>query len=164
MQTRPCAIVVCINLPRANTKTMTAPVNHSTSISLGRLVLLVRDYDAAVQFYQDAFGAVVLFDATSPDGQRYVHVGFDADRQRDDVPAAGFWFLQANGADSSRVGNQSGGHPLAVLYTKDCATAMERFVDAGGTVRRPMTEADGAEFAHVADLYGNEFVLVQMGA
>lgn len=143
---------------------MTAPVNDSTSISLGRLVLLVRDYDAAVQFYQDAFGAVVLFDATSPDGQRYVHVGFDADRQRGDVPAAGFWFLQANGADTGRVGNQSGGHPLAVLYTKDCASAMDRFVGAGGTVRRPMTEADGAAFAHVADLYGNEFVLVQMGA
>ena len=143
---------------------MTAATAPTPSISFGRLVLLVKDYDVAMRFYREAFGAVVLFDATSPDGQRYVHVGFEADRQRQDLPAAGFWFLRATGADASRVGNQSGGHPLAVLYTPDCAGAVRRFVSAGGALRRPTHEADGAAFAHVADLYGNEFVLVQMGA
>lgn len=62
----------------------------------GRIVVLVRDYDAALAFYQEAFGA--------------------------------------------------------------------RVEAAGGRVVHPLRSADGARFAHVADLFGSEFVLVELGS
>jgi predicted enzyme related to lactoylglutathione lyase len=51
-----------------------------------------------------------------------------------------------------------------VLYTADVAAAAARAAAAGAAVVRPLRSADGARFAHVADLHGNEFVLVQLDA
>jgi len=144
--------------------TLVAP-STAAPLAIGRLVVLVREYEEALAFYRAAFGARVLFDAPSPTGDRYLHVGFgDAVAGDDDSPAVGFWLLRASGAhDAERVGRQTGGQPLAVLYTPDAAAAVARVEAAGGSVPRPLRTADGATFAHVADLYGNEFVLVQLG-
>jgi predicted enzyme related to lactoylglutathione lyase len=134
-------------------------------LTLGRLVVLVEDYDAALAFYWAAFGARVLFDAPAPDGGRYLHVGFGAgDDEADARPAAGagIWLLRATGADGGRVGRQTGGEPLAVFYTPDVRAAVQRAQAAGALVSRAIETVDGASFAHVADLYGNVFVLVQM--
>ena len=139
----------------------------AASLSVGRLVVLVRDYDDALAFYRAAFGARVLFDAPSPTGDRYLHVGLGDDASVEDdgaAPPVGFWLMRASGADAERVGRQTGGQPLAVLYTSDAASAVARVQAAGGAVPRPLRTADGATFAHVADLYGNEFVLVELGA
>ncbi|HEU4642711.1 MAG TPA: hypothetical protein VFS44_09665 [Gemmatimonadaceae bacterium] len=75
----------------------------------------------------------------------------------------GIWFFQATTSeDQARVGRQAGAQPLAVIYTTDCRGAVARVERAGGMVRRPVQEAQGTMFAHVTDLYGNEFVLVQV--
>jgi predicted enzyme related to lactoylglutathione lyase len=126
------------------------------TLTLGRVVVLVRDYDAALDFYCTAFGAHVLFDAPSPLGGRYLHVGFAGES------GAGIWLLRAGGSEDERVGRQTGGEPVAVFYTPDVATAVARVERAGGTVVRPVETSDGASFAHVADLYGNVFVLVEL--
>jgi predicted enzyme related to lactoylglutathione lyase len=139
-------------------------------LTLGRVVVLVRDYDAALAFYQAAFGARVLFDAPSPMGDRYLHITLEpeATALATSVPdagrtaAVGFWLLRAHDADASHVGRQTGGQPLAVLYTPDVEAAVARVQAAGGVVVRPVQSAEGASFAHVADLYGNEFVLVAL--
>lgn len=134
-------------------------------LTLGRLVVLVEDYDAALTFYRSAFGARVLFDAPAPAGGRYLHVGFDAQEgEANGGPAAGaaIWLLRATGAESGRVGRQTGGEPLAVFYTPDVRAAVQRAQAAGAAVVRAVDTADGASFAHVADLYGNVFVLVEM--
>ncbi|HYD59492.1 MAG TPA: VOC family protein [Noviherbaspirillum sp.] len=132
-------------------------------LTLGRLVVLVRDYDAALDFYSTAFGARVLFDAPSPTGDRYLHVGFGAEAGQPDA-RTGIWLLRATGSDLELVGRQAGGQPLAVFYTTDVRAAVERVAAAGGRVVRPVVTADGASFAHVTDLYGNEFVLVQLAS
>ncbi|MGZ8457992.1 MAG: VOC family protein [Gemmatirosa sp.] len=131
-------------------------------LTLGRIVVLVRDYDAALAFYQAAFGARVLFDAPSPTGARYLHVTLASEGTRE--PAVGFWLLRAEDADDAHVGRQTGGQPLAVLYTSDVQAAVARVLTAAGTLVRPVQSADGTSFAHVADLYGNEFVLVELPA
>jgi predicted enzyme related to lactoylglutathione lyase len=136
-----------------------APAAPAPPVALGRLVLLVRDYDEALAFYQAAFGAVVLFDATMPNGRRYLHVGLAP--VSDGSAGVGFWFLQATDGDEALVGAQAGGQPLAVLYTPDCVGAVARCTAAGGRLLDAPARAAGATFAHVADLYGNEFVLVQ---
>jgi predicted enzyme related to lactoylglutathione lyase len=126
-------------------------------LTLGRLVVLVREYDAALAFYQAAFGARVLFDAPTSSGGRYLHLGFDD-------AGIGVWLLRAEGVNDARVGRQTGGEPMAVFYTPDVRAAVARVQSADGIVVRPVAMADGARFAHVADLYGNEFVLVELAS
>ncbi len=130
-------------------------------LTLGRIVILVRDYDEALAFYQAAFGARVLFDAPSPSGDRYLHLGF-GDPEVDTSQGAGIWLLVARGEDDTRVGRQTGGQPLAVFYTPDVHGAVGRAEQAGGSVARPVVSAGGSRFAHVTDLYGNQFVLVEL--
>ena len=132
---------------------------------LGRIVLLVRDYDEALEFYRAALGAEVLYDETTEGGQRFLHVGLPG--QQDvhaelSPPTVGLWFLLADGSNDAVVGRQAGGHPFMVIYTPHCGTSVERFLAAGGEVRRAEREDGAARFAHVADLYGNELVLVQL--
>jgi predicted enzyme related to lactoylglutathione lyase len=131
-------------------------MTDAPSLTLGRVVVLVGDYDAALDFYHAAFGAHVLFDAPSPLGGRYLHVGFGDER------GAGIWFMRAGGPDTARVGQQTGGEPVAVFYTSDVAAAAARVERAGGAIVRPVESAGGARFAHVADLYGNVFVIVEL--
>lgn len=92
----------------------------------------------------------------SPAGGRYLHLGFGG------KAGGGVWFLQAAGEAAARVGRQTGGEPLAVFYTADVPAAVARADAAGATVVRPAESMDGARFAHVADLYGNVFVLVEL--
>lgn len=130
------------------------------SLMLGRVVVLVRDYDAALAFYGAAFGARVIFDAPAPSGDRYLHLGFGAPGP--DTAGAGIWLLRAGDEDDARVGRQTGAQPLAVFYTPDVRAATARAVAAGGGVVRPVAVANGTAFSHVTDLYGNEFVLVEL--
>ena len=132
------------------------PTVSAPPLTLGRLVVLVQDYAEALAFYQVAFNAHVLFDAPSPTGGRYLHVGFGPEG------SAGVWFLRADGETTVRVGRQTGGEPLAVFYTLDVHAAVARAAAAGAEVVRPVESSSGASFAHVADLYGNVFVLVEL--
>ena len=137
----------------------------SPPLTLGRVVVLVHDYDAALAFYRAAFGARVLFDTPRPAGGRYLHLGFGAPMGSDgcsDAPGVGIWLLQPGAEGTERVGRQTGGEPLAVFYTPDVRGAVARAEAAGASTVRPLEVADGASFAHVADLYGNVFVLVEL--
>lgn len=135
----------------------------AADVSLGRVVLLVHDYDVALDFYRAALGAEPIFDQPTPSGDRYLHLGLPGQAAGDGAgPPVGLWLLRATGDDAALVGRQAAGHPLLVLYTGDCDAAVERFVRAGGSLRQPARTEAGARFAHVADLYGNELLLVQM--
>lgn len=136
-------------------------------LTLRRLVILVHDYDEALIFYKRAFGASVLFDSASPGGDRYLHIAFGVEEGQtvstlDAGAGIGVWLLRASSTEAERVGRQTGGQPVAVFYTTDVGAAVARSAAAGAAVVRPVQTADGAKFAHVTDLYGNEFVLVQL--
>jgi len=124
--------------------------------SLGRLVLLVNDYDTAISFYQDKLGMEVFVDM--PVGQqRYVHL-----RLREQ-PSVGVWLLQAQTqAQRDRVGDQTGGQPVGVFYTDDLPRDHARFAAKGVRFTREPVREETATYAHFIDLYGNEFVLVQV--
>lgn len=158
--------------PTTSHSTSDAPEAAAATAShtlLGRVVLLVRDYDEALAFYRAALGAEPIFDQTTPQGQRYLHVALPAQPTPSGQPQerVALWFLQPTDEATPRterppVGRQAGPHPFLVLYTRDCAAAVERFVGAGGELRRELREEAGARFAHVADLYGNELVIVEL--
>lgn len=126
--------------------------------SLGRLVVLVRDYDEAIKYYFGVFGMRIIADI--PAGElRFVHLGFSTE------PSIGLWLLKATTAEQqARVGNQTGGQPIAVIYTSNLQAECDRLVDRGvDFISRP-TEDQTSIYAQFRDLYGNIFVLVQLKA
>lgn len=129
--------------------------------ALGRTTLLVRNYDDAVAFYRDHLGFVVLHDDTAETGQRYLHIGVPG--QAGDPPV-GLWLLLASERDSAIVGRQAGDQPFLVLHTEDCEATIAQLQGKGVVIRRPPVTSGGATFAHIADLYGNGIVIVQLHA
>lgn len=103
---------------------------------------------------RDAFGFEVLFDAPGAGGFRLVHVGAG--------PEAALWLMRALPADEHLVGNQTGGHPLGVIYVDDRDAALARLAAMGTHPSQPPSSDAASAWAHVRDLYGNELVLVQL--
>lgn len=123
--------------------------------SLARLVLLVNDYDTAISFYQDKLGMEILVDMTVSQ-QRYVHLRLP------EQPSVGVWLLQAQTqAQRDRVGDQTGGQPVAVFYTDDVVRDHLRLTARGVRFTKEPVNDTAAIYAHFIDLYGNEFVLMQ---
>ena len=129
--------------------------------ALGRFVLLVRQYDEALAFYRDVLGFTTLYDQTASNGQRFLHVGVPG-QVEGGPPAVGLWMLEASGDDAELVGRQTGSHPLCIVYTADCRATAAELERRGVTFRKAPVEDSGAVYAHFADLYGNELVLVQL--
>ena len=127
--------------------------------AIGRITLLVREYEPALAFYRDKLGFRVLHDSKSPNGGRYLHIGIAAQHEES---AVGLWLMEAKGADQILVGRQAGDQPFLVLYTDDCEATIRQMQAAKVEIRKPPDSRDGATFAHVADLYGNEIVIVEL--
>ena len=126
-------------------------------IELGRIVILVENYDQALAFYQQALGCHVIFDQTTPEGKRYVHVGF---KKKD---TTGLWFLKAETDEElALVGRQTHEQPTFVLYTDDLKKAYERLRDNQVKISKQPVSSPGYKFLHFLDLYGNEIIMVEM--
>ena len=126
-------------------------------IEIGRVVILVGDYDRALDFYQKALDCHVIFDQTTAEGKRYLHVGF---KKRD---ITGIWFLKAETeAELALVGKQTQDQPALVLYTKEFDKVYQRLKDHDVTINKQPTIAPGYKFLHFLDLYGNEIILMEM--
>lgn len=119
-----------------------------------RTVVLVRDYDEAIGFYRAGFGFEVLFDAPGASGFRLVHIGTGGE--------AALWLMRALPGDEHLVGNQTGGHPLGVVYVDDRDAALARLAAIGAHPSQTPSADEASAWAHVRDLYGNEIVLVQL--
>lgn len=127
-------------------------------ISLGRIVILVHDYDDAFQFYATVLNATKIVDYTTPNGQRFLHVSMGSD-------GAGIWFLKAgNEKEASKVGKQTAPHPAFVVYTDSFDALHQKLKDHAVTItKQPVTTPDYT-FLHFLDLYGNEIILVDLHA
>ncbi|WP_114853670.1 glyoxalase/bleomycin resistance/extradiol dioxygenase family protein [Brachybacterium sp. YJGR34] len=118
----------------------------------GRTVVVVRDQEASLRYYRDAFGAHILHDSTV-NGFRYLHLG---------IGRGGLWLIAASEHSADAVGRQTGGHPLGVVYVSDVEATIERAVAAGAKVVKDLVADATARYAHVSDIDGNEIVLVQI--
>lgn len=124
---------------------------------IGRTVLIVRDYDEAVRYYSDKLGFTVIFDGQVEKGYRAVHIGLPGQS------GVGLWLKQAEDpATEALVGKQSGGGPFIVFYTSDCRAACAELEGKGVKILYQPVEEQGSVFAHFADLYGNQMVLVEL--
>lgn len=124
---------------------------------IGRTVLLVSDYDEAVRFYREKLGFEMLFDQRLESGFRAVHIGLPGQ------PGVGLWLNEARDDDSAAlIGNQSSGGPFLVMYTADCRAACAQLESRGVPLLRQPQQEPGSIYAHFADLYANEIVLVEL--
>ncbi|AMX02470.1 VOC family protein [Microbulbifer thermotolerans] len=124
--------------------------------SIGRLVILVKDYDEAIEFYRDKLGFEVFVDINS-EPHRFVHLRLPGQ------PDVGIWLLKASSEhQKSQVGQQTAGQPCAVLYTDNLQEDYRELSERGVIFNSKPKVESNAEYAHFLDLYGNEFVLVEL--
>lgn len=122
---------------------------------IGRMILLVDDYEHACEFYEKNFGFKKIFDQSTSVGQRFLHVG--------DENGMGIWFLKADSqVQNQRVGNQTGEQPLMVIYTTDIAQLLHRLKNNKVQIKNDMVQTPEYKFFHCLDLYGNEIVVVEL--
>jgi predicted enzyme related to lactoylglutathione lyase len=124
---------------------------------LGRVIILVHDYDEAFAFYEQSFGFKKIVDYTTQNGQRFLHIGGDPKNE------TGIWFLKADTPEQrSHVGNQTGGQPTLVIYTSSLETLRQDLERQGVKIKVEPVVTQDYKFFHCYDLYGNEIIVVQL--
>ncbi|MFZ6051406.1 VOC family protein [Halocola ammonii] len=124
---------------------------------LGRTIILVHDYQEAFNFYRKCFGFNAIFDYTTTDGNRYLHIGTDPQ------DSCGIWFLKAQSEEQkARVGNQTAGMPLMVIYTTDLDELYEKLKKYNVEIVDDPKEQAQFKYFHCLDLYGNELILTEL--
>ena len=125
-------------------------------LSFGRIVILIKDYEAALDFYVEKLGMNLAVDIGAGE-RRFVHLTFP--NQGD----AGVWLLKAETEkDKEAIGQQAGDQPIGVIYTDSFEEEFNRLKQVGVEFLERSKRADSSVFAHFSDLYGNKFVLVQV--
>jgi catechol 2,3-dioxygenase-like lactoylglutathione lyase family enzyme len=137
--------------------------------SLALVSVVVRDYDEAITFYIDVLGFQLVEDRYLPEqDKRWVVlapagavVPADAVAPVGDVGARLLLARAADDAQSSRIGNQTGGRVFLFLYTDNFWRDYHAYREKGVEfVREPRQEEYGT-VAVFRDLYGNLWDLLQ---
>ena len=124
---------------------------------LGRVILLVDDYEKASQFYEENFGFVRLFDVTTDVGQRFLHIGSEP------LDSLGIWFLKAEGKEQkARIGNQTAGQPTLVIYTTDLDQQYAKMKSNGVKIKVEPVKTPEYSFFHCYDSMGNELIVTEL--
>src|SRR5262249_12085944 len=126
--------------------------------TIAHVVLVVRDYDEAIDYYTRVMGFELLEDTALGPGKRWVLV----------APRGGGASLllakAANDEQASRIGNQTGGRVFLFLHTDDFARDHRHLLAHGVRfVEAPRHESYGT-VAVFEDLYGNRWDLIGRGA
>lgn len=117
--------------------------------------LIVSGGPAAVRFYQEALGAVVMNMMLTPDGQKLMHAAMN-------LGGAHFFvcdeFPDLQGG-VKRSPTSLGGSSLTLhIDVADCDEAMQRFAAAGGTISlAPMDAFWGDRYGKGIDPFGHEW-------
>ncbi len=126
---------------------------------LGMVSLVVRDYDEALAFYIGKLGFKLVEDSFVPEqNKRWVVI---------EPPGGegGAKLLLARGvgdAQTSRIGNQTGGRVFLFLYTDDVWRDYRAYKAQGIDFVRDPSEAPFGTAAVFKDLYGTLWDLIQL--
>ena len=125
--------------------------------SLGLVALIVRDYDEALGFFVGTLGFSLIEDTyIAEQNKRWVVVAPPNSNE------ARLLLAKAVGeAQTSRIGDQTGGRVFLFLYTDDFWRDYQRYQARGVRfVREPKEESYGT-VAVFADAFGNRWDLLQ---
>jgi uncharacterized glyoxalase superfamily protein PhnB len=144
-----------LDLPTTTGETMT---ESSTAIAQRHLrpYLTLVGADAAIAFYAEAFGAVVVGDGVFRDADgRIGHAELDID-------GAGFYLADAYPEYGNIAPDPAAGHSVALhLEVADTDATVARAVAAGATiVRPPEDQAYGARSATLLDPFGHRWSIM----
>jgi len=124
--------------------------------TLSLVTLVVRDYDAAVRWYVDVLGFILLEDTPLADGKRWVRVG-----PRGNAGAAFLLARADTPAQEAAVGQQTGGRVGFFLVTDDFAADHAAMLARGVVFAEPPRHEAYGTVAVFLDLYGNRFDLIE---
>lgn len=126
---------------------------------LGRVALLVREYDEAIAYFTRSLGFVLLEDTDLGGGKRWVVVAPPGAKE------AGLLLARAvNDEQRNAIGRQGGGRVFLFLETDDFDRDFAAFTARGvNFLERPRDEEYG-RVAVFADLYGNKWDLIGRGS
>lgn len=124
---------------------------------LSLTALLVRDYDAAIDFYVRKVGFDLIEDTDQGGGKRWVVV-------RPPGAETGLLLAKAVGRQAARIGDQAGGRVFLFLQTDDFARDHARMTAAGVRFLEPPRHEAYGSVAVFEDLYGTKWDLIQPAA
>ena len=121
-----------------------------------QIAILVKDYDAAINFYIEKLGFILLEDTQLNETKRWVRVAPPGSKE------CGLLLAKAANAEQEKfVGNQSGGRVFLFLHTDDFWRDYHKYTSNNiRFVREPVEEAYGT-VAIFEDLYGNLWDLIE---
>lgn len=119
------------------------------------VTLLVKDYDATIQFYTEKLGFEVVEDAAFGE-DRWITLSFPKNH---DI-AIGL-HLARNAEDQALIGKQSGSFPFFGFQTLDCREDYNRMKDLGVKFIGEPQEAPWGTGVLLEDLYGNKIYINQ---
>ncbi|MCC6412667.1 MAG: VOC family protein [Saprospiraceae bacterium] len=123
---------------------------------LVHIALVVADYDEAIRFYTLKLHFTVVQDISLSSEKRWVLLAPPGSDGCQLLLAKA-----ANGDQSSRIGNQTGGRVFLFLHTDNFQRDYQNLLDQDVTiVREPSVEPYGT-VAVFADLYGNLWDLIE---
>jgi uncharacterized glyoxalase superfamily protein PhnB len=126
---------------------------------IAHIALVVDDYDKAITFYTQKLHFTLLEDTPLSDTKRWVVLAPPGAKECSLLLAKA-----ANEQQAQSIGNQSGGRVFLFLYTDDFERDYQNLLTQGvEIIRPPLKEAYGT-VAVFADLYGNQWDLIQPAA
>lgn len=124
-------------------------------MQIGKLALLVRDYDEAIAWFTRCLGFELVEDVAQGADKRWVVVRPPGGN------GAALLLARAVGDQQGAIGNQSGGRVFLFLETADFDRDHTRMLDAGVRfAETPRSEPYG-KVAVFEDLYGNKWDLIE---
>jgi catechol 2,3-dioxygenase-like lactoylglutathione lyase family enzyme len=127
--------------------------------NLAQISIVVNDYDAAIAFYTQKMGFILLEDIPLAAGKRWVKVAPAGSSH-----CAILLAKAGNEIQEKFIGNQTGGRVFLFLHTDDFWRDYLQYCNNGiHFLREPVLEAFGT-VAVFEDLYGNLWELIQPNA
>ncbi|MDB5136355.1 MAG: bleomycin resistance protein [Mucilaginibacter sp.] len=126
---------------------------------IGRMIILVNDYEEASNFYEKNFGFKRIYDVTTDVGQRFLQIGTD------EPNSTGLWFIKADGKHQrDNVGKQTNGQPAMVIYTSSFDDLYQQIKGNNVIINVAPVNTPDYKYFHCLDLYGNEIIIVELKA
>lgn len=122
---------------------------------IAHVALVVKDYDAAIEFYTQKLDFVLLEDTKIDEEKRWVMVAPPGAKE------CGLLLAKAaNEQQIAAIGNQTGGRVGFFLFTDDFWRDYNKMVAQKINFVRAPTEFDYGTVAVFEDLYGNKWDLI----
>ncbi len=123
---------------------------------IAHIALVVKDYDAAIEFYTNKLNFTLLEDTTLSEDKRWVMVAPPGAKECSLLLAKA-----DNETQAAAIGNQTGGRVFLFLFTDNFQRDYDEMLAKGiSFVRLPKQEPYGM-VAVFEDLYGNQWDLLE---